>query len=455
VLPGVIFNGSFSKDLRLKLLDETEITALVGFENHGIFDGIDNRYNFAVTTFKNSGETDVLRGIFQQRDVGVLDELDKHAVEISRRVLTEYSPEARIFPFVSSREEVEALDTILTHPSLSDDIAGRWNVTVHRELDRARDSDRFVEDDQAGDYPVYGGKNLYQFVYDATLDTGAQPFTLWSVEKDVAPEQSAKHRARERTFNSGNLKKSIYRAFGGPETGKSQKQFVNDLLDEHRSKPLSPEDALLDCTEYRIAYRDIARVSDERTMIAAVLPKEVVCVHTVQTLRPYEINPELEDLAETPLHGAYDRAFTDEELFVATGLFNSIPFDFLMRTKVDTHIVKYKFRESQMPRLTDGDEWFEYIWTRAAQLNCYGEAFAEMRKRLGGIEPATEPDERKRLRAEIDAAAFHAYRLDREKTAFILDDFHRVRDPRLMTEDYFALVGEKYDDLASDAAESR
>lgn len=47
----------------------------------------------------------------------------------------------------------------------------------------------------------------------------------------------------------------------------------------------------------------------------------------------------------------------------------------------------------------------------AVRLNCYGEAFAEMRERLGGINPVTAFDERKRLRAEIDAAAFHAYGL--------------------------------------------
>jgi hypothetical protein len=453
VLPGVIFNGSFSKDLRLKLLDETEITALVGFENHGIFEGLHPQYNFAVTTFKNSGRTDVLRGIFLQRDVGVLDELDEHAIEIPRRVLTEYSSEVRLFPFIRSREEAETLNTILGHPSLGDEIADRWNVTVHRELNRSDDSDRLVEDEQTGEYPIYGGKNLHQFIYDDSLEMGAQPFEFWSVEEDTAPEISAKYRSRMQTFNSGDLKKAIYQTFGGPKTSKSQKQFVNELLDEHRGKPLSPEDVLLDCTEYRIAYRDIARVSDERTMIATVLPKEVICVHTVQTLRPYEINPEIENLAETPLHGAYDRAFTDEELFAATGLLNSIPFDFLMRTKVDTHIVQYKFWESQVPRLTDGNDWFEYIWTRAARLNCYGEAFAEMRERLDGIDPATEPGERKRLRAEIDAAAFHAYGLDREETQFILDDFHRVQNPRLMTEDYFGLVSEKYDVLATETPE--
>jgi hypothetical protein len=104
----------------------------------------------------------------------------------------------------------------------------------------------------------------------------------------------------------------------------------------------------------------------------------------------------------------------------------------------------YKFQESQMPRLTKGDDWFEYISQRAARLNCYGEEFEEMRDRLGGIEPATEEKERKELQAEIDAASFHAYGLNREDTQFVLDDFHRVNSPRRMTDEYFNLVMKKY-----------
>jgi len=136
--------------------------------------------------------------------------------------------------------------------------------------------------------------------------------------------------------------------------------------------------------------------------------------------------------------------FSDKELFVALGLLNSIPFDYLMRTKVDSHIVKYKFEESQMPRLQDGDNWFHYISDRAARLNCYGEGFEEMRERLGGIEPATDEGERRELQAEIDAAALHAYGLDHRDTEFILDDFHRVSNPRVMTENYFDMVLNKY-----------
>jgi hypothetical protein len=125
-----------------------------------------------------------------------------------------------------------------------------------------------------------------------------------------------------------------------------------------------------------------------------------------------------------------------------------------MRTKIGTHVVKYKFTESQVPRLTEGDDWFEYIWKRAARLNCYGDEFEEMRDRLGGIEPATEMAERREAQAELDAAAFHAYGLDREQTAFVLNDFHRVQNPRLMDEEYFEMVLEKYDELAESSERS-
>jgi hypothetical protein len=177
-----------------------------------------------------------------------------------------------------------------------------------------------------------------------------------------------------------------------------------------------------------------------------VTPPGVVCTNTLHTIRPYHIDPDKADLRDSPLHSAYKRVFTDESLFVALGLIDSVPFDYLMRTKIDTHIVMYKFKESQVPRLTAGDDWFEYIWRRAARLNCYAKAFAAMRDRLG-VEAATDPDERETVQAELDAAAFHAYGLSQEQTAFVIEDFHQVGNPRCMTDGYFDSVLKKYDEL--------
>lgn len=445
VLPGAIFNGVSNKDLRMELLDEKTIQSLVTFENHGIFEEIDTRYNFGVIVFKNEGRTEELKATFQQKSVDVLESFDESALNISRRVLREYSPEARIFPYVQSQREVDVLNSIFAHKPIGDKSGNSWYCTPYRELDRTADSDRFVENESDGDYPVYGGSNIYQFQYDPTFVDIDEP-EFWSVDEGENPDKSAKRRIKEKKTRS--LKRSLYDAYDGSG---SQKGFVNDLLDEHRGEPLSPDDVLLDCTEYRIVIRNIARAADERTMIASVIPPDVVCHHAINTFSRFKIVPEDDNLSDTPLHSVYEPIFTDEELFYALGAINSIPFDFLMRTKVDTNLVMYKIEESQVPHLTDGDDWFEYIWTRAAKLNCYGEAFAEMRERLD-IEAVTSPNERERIQAELDAGAFHAYGLDREQTKFVLDDFYRVRNPRRMTDDYFDLVLEKYDELAPQQA---
>lgn len=344
---------------------------------------------------------------------------------------------------------IGSLSKFVEHPSIGERVADAWFVSLYmKELDRANDSDLLIENPEEGDYPIYEGKNIHQFAYDNTSKHDIDLVSLWGVEEDD-PKRSAKQRIRMKNFRSRDpdmgLKKAIYKKFNGSG---SQKSFVNRLLEQHGRPELSEDDVLLDCTKYRIGIRKITNSTNERTLIASVLPKGVVTVHSIATIRPHIVNPSEDDLGNHPMHSAYERIFTDKELFVLLGLLNSIPIDYLMRSKVGTNLVQYKLLESQMPRLTEGDDWFEYISSRAARLNCYGEAFAEMRKRLGGIDPVTEKEERKRLQAEIDAAAFHAYGLNRDETAFVLEDFHCVQNPQLMTEDYFDLVLEKYNALA-------
>ncbi|WP_435181287.1 Eco57I restriction-modification methylase domain-containing protein [Halorussus sp. AFM4] len=446
VLPNIIFNGSFSKDLRMKMLNEKEIRALVGFRNKGIFEDLDDRFRFGVVVLKNSGSTGQLRGSFEQRDTGILTNLEDHAIEIPSKVLSEFSKEARTFPQITDKYQLTLLEKILDQPRLEEGIENAWNVRPLRGLDRARQAHRFTEDESEGDYPVYSGGNFHQFAYNSDVNPGGNEPSLWS-KSEENPEKSARYRARERAYNSGSLKKAIYKEFGGESTSKSQIGFVNDLLEKHRGKELQMEDSLPDFTEYRLVYRKITNSTNERTMIAAVIPPGIVCVDSVQTISPYEINPEEEDLSKFPLHSVYDRAHTDGELFAITGLLNSIPFDYLMRLKIETDLLSYRFMESQVPRLTEGDDFFNFISKKVAKLNCYGDEFEEMRERLGGIDPATDEQERRDLQAEIDAAAFHAYGLDAQEVKFILDDFHRVENPRLMDEEYFDMVFEKYDYL--------
>jgi hypothetical protein len=449
VLPDIIFNNAMGKDLRMHLLNNTSVQSLVGFENKGIFDGLHDQYVFRLLTFQNTGETDYLNGISRQHDVSILNNIGEHTFKIPKEVLAEYSPEVRLFPIIRTEEELGVISNVVQHPSVGDRIDGAWNSDPYYEIKKGPDNDRITDSEDIGDYPVYQGKNIYQFIHNDSILDDIEDIEYWSVEDDTDTVKSAKHRVREK--NLGNLKRSLYYAFGGDETSQSQVQFVDDLLKKHRGEPLSEDDVKLDCTDYRIIYRFITNATNERTFIATVIPPSIINLHSIYTIRPFEINPSKDDLAESPLWPAYEPAFTDEEMMAATGLLNSIPFDFIMRTKVNKEIYQYTFKETQVPRLTAGDEWFEYIWTRAARLNCYGEEFADLRERLGGVEPVTDVDERQELQAEIDAAAFHAYGLNAAETEFVLDDFYKVNSPRLMTDEYFESVFEKFEELAETA----
>jgi hypothetical protein len=450
LLPGAILGSVMGKDLRMYLLNNTNVRDIVGFENQGIFEDIGSMVRFAILSFRYGGETEQLRGIFNQNDLSVLEQIDKVTADVPRDVLVKYSPEGRLFPSITSQREVDVMMKVVQQPRLDQEIEDAWSVSMlTKEFVESTDKDRLQTSPENADYPVIGGRNIQQFEYDNTHTTELKGPKYWS-RGMYDPPNSAQYRVREKKFNRGNLKKSIYEAFGGRETSKSQVQFVDDLLKEHRGHGLEEDDVLLDCSEYRIAIRDISRARNERTIMASVIPKEIICLHTLNIFKPFVVEPKEEHLSESPLRSLYNRRFTDKELFAATGLLNSIPFDFLMRTKVETHIIKRELLESQMPRLTEGDNWFHYIAERAACLNCYGEEFADMRDRLGGLEPAIDKDERRELQAEIDAAAFHAYGLERRDVKFVLDDFHRVSNPRLMTEEYLDMVFEKFDFLATE-----
>ena len=439
VLPGRIFHGAPTKTLRKHLLNQTTVDTLVSFENHGIFEDIDNRYNFGVLTFENKGSTSVLRGIFQHRDLDILQNTDK-LIDIPREVLTNFAPSSMLFPRIQREEDVGMLRMAVQHPAVGD-TERSWHADPTRPLDKSLDSERFFDEPDECDYEILTGRNFYSYSYDPTFHDLDEPFQ-WGVDEDTDRDRSAKWRIREKKLS--RVKRELFEQLNGSGT---MVGFVNGELQEERDEDLSEWDVKLPSTTYRIGFRRVARGTDERSIIAAVVPPGPVCDYSFYVLEPFDIDVTRDSLSESPLRSIYNRVFSDKELFTALGLLNSLPFDFLVRRKIDNSIPIYSFEETQLPDVSQGDEWFDFVWTRAARLNCYGDAFANMRERLDGIDPVTGEQERRELQAEIDAAAMHAYGMEREQAAFVVEQYHRVQNPRVRNDEYFYLVLEKYDDL--------
>ena len=162
---------------------------------------------------------------------------------------------------------------------------------------------------------------------------------------------------------------------------------------------------------------------------------------------------------------------------------NSFVFDFHIRPSVTSHVSFFFINNSHIPRLTEGDPEFTPLVERAARLVCttpefddlaraaasslfpnspsspdpfpkngegekgsQGESFSlptrehippspSLERGAGGegrrmerIAPATDPEERAQLRAEIDAIVAHLYGLTREEFAHILSTFPLVEE---------------------------
>lgn len=142
----------------------------------------------------------------------------------------------------------------------------------------------------------------------------------------------------------------------------------------------------------RVAFRDIARSTDERSMIATLLPPGVVAGHTATV----EKHP-----AQRPL----DAALT------LCAVLNSFAFDWLARLKATTHLSMYLLDPLPMPALS---------LRTAARLAEIAAALCRLHAATGSA-PA--------LRAEADAIVAHGYGLARSEYAHMLAGFSHRRWP--------------------------
>lgn len=430
LIPERIFSAREFTTLRDHLLRNTAIEYAIGFENHGIFSDLHRQYRFGLLQFHNTGETSGIKTIFRQTSLDILDSPSESLLEISPETIREYSPNRFSFPAVETEEDLQSLRKIVQHMSLSDDRG--WDVETFRGLHQAREAEYLFEEQEHGSYPIYGGRNIHQFVHDRTFFDLDGP-SYWGVSED-GDQPSAKTRIRER------------------ELRELERQFVDVVVDSQQvsfgdGTTLNLNDVPMPFDEYRIAYRDVASSQNERTVIASVIPPGVVCLNTLHTIHPYDWRRQEQQIDTTTPDNLFRLTYNPEELFCLLGLLNSIPFDYLMRTKVETHLSDYLVKESQVPRLTNDTPWFDLIWESAARLNCYGDSFASLRDDLN-ITPLHDKGERRITQAINEAAAFRAYGFeDSDLVWSVIDSFPIVRSPRVMDDRYMDEVIDQFEDL--------
>lgn len=289
--------------------------------------------------------------------------------------------ESASFPLLPSQESIEVFKQLRTQPRL--DGPGEPRVRPATELHATNDKPHMIltDDPDDGFWPVYGGRSFDLW----EPDTG--DYYAWSEPTVVVPL------LLDRRDRSAGRAGSAYREF--PVTWRD-------------------DAATLPCLHPRIAFRDITRSTDTRTMRAALVPPEVVLTNKA----PYFLVPSL---------SPQDEAFT-------LGVLCSVPFDWAARRVVEVSMNFHILNSLPFPRTDHLDpirrRVVEIAGTLAAVDDRYRDWAAAVDVPIGGV----SSDEREPWLAELDGAVSFLYGLDDDQVRVVYSTFHEGWDyePRLV-----------------------
>lgn len=374
VIPSGIYTDLGATQLRNMLIETTQISALHSFSNErAIFekDAVHHGFKFCLLSYRKGGETDRFTASFSinpREAIGpealesFLDTDSRH-VSISVPLIKRLSPGSYSIMEFKSATDIEISEKMLNHPFLGEVIEGIWNIRFIQELNMTTDSDIFRTNADQGRLPLYEGKMIWQFQHGY-----AKP-RYWVNEKE----------GRKRIL--GN------------------KEDVGQVMDYQR---------------YRLAFRDVAASTNERSFICTILPKNVFCPHTMS----------LENMGQSNLDH-YSR-------LLLVSIFNSMFCDWLIRQRMTNHLSFFLVYQLPIPRLTEKDSDFRPLVERAARLVGTTPEFDELLQEVFGKKAThkthgvTDRQDRLTLRAQIDALVARLYDLTQEEFQHILGTFPLV-----------------------------
>lgn len=170
----------------------------------------------------------------------------------------------------------------------------------------------------------------------------------------------------------------------------------------------------LPCLRPRIAFRDITRATDTRTVRAALVPSSVV----ITNKGPYLL---------------WSRGDQRDEAFLL-GVLSSLPLDWYARRIVELGLNFHTFNAFPIPVADRNDASRQRVEHIAGRLAAVDDRYAEWADAVGvPVGSVTDPGEKDDLIAEMDAAVAHLYGLDEADIEVILSTFHVGWDykPRL------------------------
>ena len=153
----------------------------------------------------------------------------------------------------------------------------------------------------------------------------------------------------------------------------------------------------------RILFRDVSRATDSRTVRACLAPPRIFAVNTAPSI-------------------LFPRGDQLDEAYVL-GVMCSMPFDWLARRRVETHLNFFMLDGLPLPRPTPEDPRRQRVVSLAGRLACVDERYRDFASAVGIDCGPVDPAEKSEMIAELDAMVGSLYGLVEDDVSLMFDDF--------------------------------
>lgn len=386
------------------------LACLFDFENKKVFfPDVDSRFKFCVLVFSRKRIYEKARCAFFLHDVSELEDPNRQ-FEFSSSDFSAVNPNTGTAPIFRSRRDADITANIYSRiPVLVDRRENPpqqvWPVRYATMFHMTNDSGLFkrrIELEDEGFYPVSGNR----------FQRGKEVYLPLYVGRMI---RNYDHRAAGVTENEENVHNPALSAV----TDDEKKQDPGFLPDPQYWVPAADE-RLSGLPEWNVAFRDIARTTDARTMISAVIPS------------PAAGN-------KLPLLLPQEKAKGDYAQWAPLVLanLNAMVFDYVARQKVQSTNINLFILE-QLP-MTLSNRYLEklngnliagIIRENVLRLSYTAEDLRSFAKDLGydGDPFVWDEEDRRHRMARLDALFFHLYGLSRDDADYVMNTFPIVRE---------------------------
>ncbi|EAL6058183.1 class I SAM-dependent DNA methyltransferase, partial [Campylobacter jejuni] len=397
VLPSALMFEDGSLTLRKEILENKTLEYFYSFENRqAIFADVDSRYKFALMLIKNTqaNHTHKIKTMFYKTDMNSLKNKDE-ILTLSLKDIKKLSPTHLALMELKDKQALKILRKCYNaFQNLSFDY-----IDFVNELHMTNDKDLFIEEFREGLLPLYEGKMIYQFNANFSQAT-------YFLEK-------AK-------FDERLKSKELYRA--KKATGKE----------------LNPKLIKYDREFFRLGYRAVASDTNERTLIASLLPKNCGFGHSMFANAPKQYIVKDDEIC-------MDIVPYEKILFVLA-LFNSLVVDFIIRNMVQINISKSYLERIPLPQPSDeeiqNNEIYKTLAKNALLLQLYNDQnrhFDELKQEFS-IKNEEIPKTKKAydiLRAKNDLLVKELYGLSDDEFSYMISTFKVLNEKQ---SEYITLI---------------